>query len=74
MERPHSTEAVIPRAAVRLAPQAAQIDCTSRAHAPGTGTLVVVPLVDGPRVAGLQIRCSCGATAVIECIYEEQPR
>lgn len=58
---------VIRRDAVRLAPKPTMIDCGT--VAPGQGPLAVVPLLDGNRVAGFEIRCGCGATAVVECIY-----
>ena len=63
---------VIRRDAVRLVRQPAQIDCGSHATGRTTGTLAVVPLLDGDRVAGFEIRCGCGATAVVECVYEKE--
>jgi hypothetical protein len=64
---------VIRRDAVRLSPQPALVDCSS-----GAGTehaarpLAVVPLLDGDRVMGFEIRCGCGATAVVECVYAKE--
>lgn len=58
---------VIRKDAVRLVPQAALVDCSSAAA--GAGPLAVVPLMDGDRVAGFEIRCGCGASAVVECVY-----
>jgi hypothetical protein len=31
--------------------------------------------MDGDRVAGLEVRCACGARAVVECVYtpEKEP-
>ncbi len=63
---------VIRRDAVRLGAQPTQIDCGSDAKGNVTGTLAVVPLLDGERVAGFEIRCGCGATAVVECVYEKE--
>jgi hypothetical protein len=73
MTRPEPRpEGVIRRDAVRLLSQPAMVDCT--AGEPGKGPISVVPLLDGDRVAGLQIRCSCGAGAVIECVYETESK
>lgn len=54
---------------VRLVPQRAQIDCGHDAAGRPAGALAVVPLLDGDRVAGFEIRCGCGAAAVVECVY-----
>ncbi len=63
---------VIRRDAVRLVAQPALVDCTT--GGPGAGSITVVPLVDGDRVAGLEIRCACGASAVVECVYETEAK
>ncbi len=59
---------VIQRTAVRRIPQPVMIDCGT---AEGGAPIVVVPLMDGDRVAGLEIRCGCGASTLVECVYEE---
>jgi len=59
---------VIRRDAVRLASQPALVDCSGIATN-GQGPLAIVPLLDGARVAGFEIRCGCGAAAVVECVY-----
>jgi hypothetical protein len=61
---------VIRRAAVRLASQPALLDCA--AGGSSQGTIAVVPLLDGDRVAGFEIRCGCGASAVVECVYPSE--
>jgi len=66
-DAPTSTR-VIRRDAVRLVPRAALVDC-STAASPGQGPLAVVPLLDGDRIAGFEIRCGCGASALVECVY-----
>jgi hypothetical protein len=63
---------VIRRDAVRLGAQPALIDCGTDAAGKITGTLAVVPLLDGDHVAGFEIRCGCGAAAVVECVYEKE--
>ena len=62
---------VLRRDRVRIARQATQLDCGTDAHGKPTGTLAVVPLLDGDRIAGFEIRCGCGAAAVVECVYGE---
>jgi hypothetical protein len=62
---------VIRREAVRLVRQPALVACGNPA-AQGQGSLAVVPLLDGDRVAGFEIRCSCGSTALVECVYPEE--
>ena len=37
----------------------------------GTGSITVIPLVDGIDIAGLEIRCRCGAHVVVDCVYDE---
>ncbi len=66
---------VLRRDHVRLVPQPAQIDCGLDATGRTRGPLAVVPLLDGDRIAGFEIRCGCGAAAVVECVYatEENP-
>lgn len=59
---------VIRRDAVRVVSQPAMVDC-SASHA---SAITVVPLMDGDRVAGLEVRCGCGASALIECVYEPE--
>lgn len=61
---------VIRRDAVRLTKNAAMIDCA--AGGSGRGTIAVVPLLDGDRIEGFEIRCGCGATAVVECVYPSE--
>lgn len=58
---------VIRRSDVRIVPQQALIDCGNAAA--GKGPLAVVPLLDGDRIAGFEIRCGCGASAIVECVY-----
>lgn len=71
MTEPQRQSGVIRRDAVRLAPQAALVDCASAANGTG-GPLAVVPLLDGDKVAGFEIRCGCGASAIVECVYPNE--
>jgi hypothetical protein len=65
-------QGVIRRSDVRLVGQPALVDCGSDAAGRITGTLAVVPLLEGDRVAGFEIRCGCGASAVVQCVYEKE--
>ena len=38
-----------------------------------TDTIAIVPLADGNEIKGFEVRCQCGASVVIECVYEEEP-
>lgn len=65
-----SNPGVIRRDAVRMTNRPALIDCA--AGGSSQGTIAVVPLLDGDRVAGFEIRCGCGASAVVECVYPSE--
>ena len=65
-ETPHP-QGVIRRDTVKLVRQPAMVEVGSVAA--GQGPIAVVPLLDGDRIAGFEIRCGCGATAVVECVY-----
>ena len=73
MSTPANHNSVISRANVRLVGQAALVDCGSVTEGNSGRPLAIVPLLDGDRVAGFEVRCGCGATAVVECVYEEPP-
>ncbi len=60
---------VIPRQMVKRIEQPALLDCGQAQD--GTQALSVVPLMSGDRVAGLEVRCRCGASVVVECVYED---
>lgn len=60
---------VLSRDSVRVVSQPALVDCSSNDQG---RTLTVVPLMDGDRVAGLEVRCSCGANTLIECVYQPE--
>jgi hypothetical protein len=69
-DEPQQRNGVIPRDAVRRVSQPVMLDCG--ASTAGKGPLVVVPLMDGDRVAGLRVQCACGSSAVIECVYDTE--
>lgn len=72
MDQVGKQRGVIPRDAVRRLTQPVMVDCASTGAGPGQGPIVVVPLLDGDRVAGLEVRCGCGASAVVECVYPQE--
>jgi len=63
---------VIARDRVRVTAQPAMLGCGDDA-AEGGKPMSVVPLLDGDRVAGFEVRCGCGAAAVVECVYQDSP-
>jgi hypothetical protein len=72
MSKAYDNTSVIRSAAVRLVAQPTLIDCASKSTGAEARTLAVVPLLDGDRIAGFEIRCSCGSSAVVECVYEKE--
>lgn len=64
---------IIRRDNVRLVAQPAMLDCGTATAGKSATPLAVVPLLEGDRVAGFEIRCGCGASAVVECVYEDKP-
>jgi len=72
MTRPDpANKGVLRRDSFRLIEQPAVIDCADADH--DKGAIAVVPLMDGSRVAGLEIRCNCGASTLVECVYQSEP-
>lgn len=63
---------VIRRDAVRLVRQPAMVDCGATGDGHASQPLTVVPLLDGDRIAGFEIRCGCGSSAVVECVYAKE--
>jgi hypothetical protein len=70
MSETQSQKGVLRRDSVRVLTQPALVDCS--ASPAGQQTIAVVPLLDGDRVAGFEIRCGCGANAVVECVYRKE--
>ncbi|MBM3975213.1 MAG: hypothetical protein FJ301_14055 [Planctomycetes bacterium] len=63
---------VIRRDAVRVVAQPAMVACGAPADGKAAHALTVVPLLDGDRIAGFEVRCGCGAATVIECVYAKE--
>lgn len=73
MDNQRSTKPdVIRRETVRVVGQPAMLGCGDDLS--GTATpMAVVPLMEGERVAGFEVRCGCGSSAVVECVYQDIP-
>ena len=63
---------VIPARSVRRLDQAVLVDSGSPSEEPGRSSLTIVPLVDDDLISGLEIRCTCGASAIVECVYDTE--
>ena len=64
---------VIRRDRVRVVTQPAMLGCGHEADGGAKAPLAVVPLLDGDRVAGFEVRCGCGSSGIVECVYEDTP-
>jgi hypothetical protein len=71
MTKTASTRGLLRRDAVRLIAHPALVECSHDAGRPG-GSITVVPLLDAERVVGFEIRCACGSSAVVECVYPNE--
>lgn len=70
MEDTGPARGVIPAHRVKRVSQPALVDCTQQRE--DGKALTVVPLMESDRVAGLEVRCRCGASIVIECLYDTE--
>jgi hypothetical protein len=68
MSEPEPVRGVIPAHAVKRVAQAVMVECGGAAEA---DALAVVPLLDGQRIAGFEVRCACGRSVIVECVYED---
>ena len=48
------------------------IECGTPGNGHAAQPIAVVPLLDGERIAGFEIRCGCGASAIVECVYGKE--
>ena len=72
MKREPSTKNnVIQREHVRIVGQPAMLDCGTITEGKPSQPIAVVPLLEGDRVAGFEIRCGCGSSAIVECVYDD---
>ena len=70
---PSTKNNVIRRDSVRLATAPAMLDCATITDGKPAQTMAVVPLLDDDQIAGFEVRCGCGASTIVECIYEDTP-
>ena len=60
---------VISGKSVRRLEQAVLVDVDGDIQSSHGNALTLTPLIDEDRVAGMEIRCGCGAHAIVECVY-----
>ena len=68
-DRPNTR--VIPASRVQAGTAPVLVDC----HAGADGklnTIAVVPLTEGGSIHGFEVRCQCGSSVIVECVYEEE--
>ena len=70
---PSTKNNVIRRDNVRLAAQPAMLDCGTVTEGKPSIPMAIVPLLEEDRVAGFEVRCGCGASAIVECVYADPP-
>ena len=68
---PSTNNNVIQSDKVKLVAAPAMLDCATVTDGKPAQTMAVVPLLDGDRVAGFEVRCGCGASTIVECVYED---
>ena len=62
---------LIPADAVRRTAQHVLVNTEGTVACAADATVSVVPLMTGNTVSGIEVRCSCGSTVIIECVYDE---
>ncbi len=70
---PPSNRGVISGKTVRRSDQPVLVDCGQSAAEAAAQPITVAPVIDGEDIVGFEVRCSCGASVIVECIYEEKP-
>ena len=63
--------AVIPSTHVHRVAAPVVVDGGNASHA-HQDTITVIPLMDGDRIEAIEVRCQCGSSVIIECVYEEE--
>ncbi len=61
---------MIPSRSVRRTEQPVLVDCSTGAdgHA---GAMTVIPLTENGQIHAFEVRCQCGSSVIVECLYEE---
>jgi hypothetical protein len=60
---------ILRRDSVRVLGQPALVECSGIDAQHSGKAITVVPLLDGARIAGFEVRCGCGSSAIVECVY-----
>ncbi len=68
-----SSNRVIRASDVNRVTQPVLLNCTEQSGEAEASPMAVVPIVDSGVVKGFEVRCRCGSSVVIECIYGEKP-
>ena len=70
MSEANERKSIIPANAVDRVASSVLVDCGDalKGHA---DTMTLIPLMDGDRVEGFEVRCQCGAAVLVDCLYEE---
>lgn len=63
---------IIPGHTVHRANHHVLVDSGQGAAQAGTQPITVVPIIEANDIVGFEVRCSCGAFVIVECIYEEE--
>lgn len=66
---PSTSKGVLRRSSVRMLGQPALVECGGKDPQDHSRAIAVVPLLDGARIAGFEVRCGCGSAAIVECVY-----
>ena len=62
---------MIPARQVRQVDAPVLVECTGNPDHPSE-TITVIPLAEGGAIQGFEVRCQCGASVVVECVYDEE--
>ena len=71
MAEPPTHRGVISGKMVRRIDQPVLMDCSQGTAEPTSHPITVVPVIEDDSIVGFEVRCSCGASVIVECIYEE---
>jgi hypothetical protein len=72
MKNTASQRKVIPSGSVQRTSHPVLIDCSNVGGSGASRAVSVLPIMDGDLVAGIEVRCGCGSTVTIECLYEAE--
>ena len=70
MSDPNRARQVIPSRSVRRAEQPVLVDCSASSDG-HSGTMTVIPLTENGEIHAFEVRCQCGSSIIVECLYEE---